>query len=259
LPAAEGQEAGWLIHLQDVTALQRHTRQTITLFDLISHKLRTPLTLIRGPLELLGEGLISIESTEWPELRDMLMKGLRRLCTETDQLLDLAGMLGRPLVNAQYAALNTTEITESVQRACRDLNLPTECCTLRYTATRSLHLNLPALEMILRQLLDNARKFHPAHAPHVQIIVRDDETGGVRLEVEDDGPGIPPELQEQVWLPFYQVDRWRTGEVPGIGMGLTIVANYVWSAGGRCWIERAASGGARVCLTIPTVNTPVND
>jgi signal transduction histidine kinase len=118
-----------------------------------------------------------------------------------------------------------------------------------------LHLNPSAFEMILRQLLDNACKFHPQHTPHVQITVSDDTTGGVRLEIEDDGPGIPAELHDQVWLPFYQIDRWHTGQVSGMGMGLTMVANTVWGAGGRCWIERAPAGGSRVCLTLPLTTT----
>jgi CheY-like chemotaxis protein len=250
LPAAEGQAAGWLVHLKDVTALQRHVRQTITLLDLISHKLRTPLMLIRGSLEILEDGLCQVGSAEWFRWRDTALNATTRLNLDVEQLLNVAVQLAGSSDNAQRGQLSATEIAESIQRACQDLELPAENCTLHHTATRPLHLNPPTLDLILRQLLNNARKFHPQQAPRVQISVHDEETGGVRLEVEDDGPGIPLELQAQVWLPFYQIDRWRTGQVPGMGMGLTLVANCVWEAGGRCWIERAA-GGTRVCLTLP--------
>jgi signal transduction histidine kinase len=181
----------------------------------------------------------------------MLVNAVNRLVLETGQLLDLAAQLERPRAGARDEVIGRDEVAEIVQRACREVDLPAERWTLRHTATRTLSLNPTAFEMILRQLMNNARKFHPQGAPQVQITVRDDEADRVRVEVEDDGPGIPPELHDQVWLPFYQIDRWHTGQVPGMGMGLTIVANTVWSVGGRCWIERPATGGTRICLTLP--------
>ncbi len=251
LPAPEGSTAGWMVHLQDVTALQRYTGHAITLLGLISHKLKTPLTLIKGSLEVLDGILSQAESEGWSEWRDMLVNAINRLDLETGQLLDLAVQLERPLAGAAFDAMGKDGIAEIVQRICPELDLPAERWTLHDTATRAISLNPAAFEMILRQLLANARKFHPQGTPQVQITVRDDEADRVRVDVEDDGAGIPPELHDQVWLPFYQIDRWHTGQVPGMGMGLTMVANTVWGVGGRCWIERAATGGARICLTLP--------
>ena len=250
-PSDEGGSTGWMVHLQDVTALQQHMQQTFTLFDLVSHKLRTTLTLIRGSLEVLGEGLLEKDSADWPVWRDILMNAVDRFALDTEQLLSTAMQISGGASRSGCGPQNVEEIAAAVQRACHEAGLPADHCTLRYAATGLPRLDLATLELILSQLLDNARKNHPQQEPQVQIAGRDDAGCGVLLEMEDDGPGIPPELQDQVWLPFYQIDRWQTGQTPGMGMGLAIVANHVWTAGGRCWIERGVRGGARICLTLP--------
>ncbi|MBM4457264.1 MAG: ATP-binding protein [Chloroflexi bacterium] len=179
------------------------------------------------------------------------LNAVDRFALDTEQLLSTAMQISGGASRSDCGPQNVEEIAAAVQRACHEAGLSADHCTLCYAATGLPRLDLTTLELILRQLLDNARKNHPQQKPQVQIVGCDDAAGGVRLEVEDDGPGIPPELQDQVWLPFYQIDRWQTGQTPGMGMGLAIVANHVWTAGGCCWIERGVRGGARICLTLP--------
>jgi len=72
----------------------------------------------------------------------------------------------------------------------------------------------------------------------------------VRLWVEDNGPGIPPELRERIFEPFF------TTKAHGSGLGLSIVHSIVTQHGGELSVESSASGGARFVLTLPAWSAP---
>ena len=83
----------------------------------------------------------------------------------------------------------------------------------------------------------------------------------VRLTVEDEGPGIPPELRERVFDKFFRAmrDGDLSGHKPGTGMGLAIAKGIVEAHGGRIWIETGNdSKGTRVLVLLPTGDTEDN-
>ena len=61
--------------------------------------------------------------------------------------------------------------------------------------------------------------------------------GGVQISVEDNGPGIPPEEHENIFKPFYQVDKHRTGNIRGTGLGLAIVQYLAAAHGGEVRVQ----------------------
>ena len=132
-----------------------------------------------------------------------------------------------------------------------------------------------AMELVLREILDNAKKFHPQKAPTVDVYASCATTKEVRLEVQedgttvekrerivgpkevrlrvsDDGLTLSPEQLSRVWTPYYQAEKHFTGEVAGMGLGLTMVATLVWSVGGTAHLYNLTSGpGVVVELTLP--------
>lgn len=247
-----GQEnSGWMIHLQDVTSQQIHMQQVIALVEMIAHKLRTPLSLMKLPLESLIEGYIDTYDTEWPEFSRILRTGYTRLERSTEQVLNLANWLDSPLFNAGSDPLTAVDVAALAEQVCNSFDLPTERWYFEQRTEQGLSINPGVLEVILHQLVDNAVKFHPQQTPSLSIVLEDAEAGCVHLCVEDDGPGIPPEFREEIWKPLYQIDPYRTGQIPGMGTGLTLVANYVMGMGGRCFVEAAHPQGTRVSLILP--------
>ena len=74
----------------------------------------------------------------------------------------------------------------------------------------------------------------------------------IRIEVTDDGVYLSPDQLAQVWTPYYQAEKYFTGEVPGMGLGLPMVASLVWGAGGSCRMNnRPDQPGAIVTIEIP--------
>jgi signal transduction histidine kinase len=114
-----------------------------------------------------------------------------------------------------------------------------------------LPLSRQALAMILQELLENAHKFHPEHAPTVKIKLSL-EPGYLTLQVSDDGLTLSPEQLSKIWVPYYQGEKYFTGQITGMGLGLAMVAALVWEAGGSCRaFNREAGPGVVIELRLP--------
>jgi len=71
------------------------------------------------------------------------------------------------------------------------------------------------------------------------------------LIAEDDGPGIPEELREEIFEPFRQAPGSATGHSPGVGVGLSLVKRFAELHGGRAWVDERPGGGASFHVSIP--------
>jgi signal transduction histidine kinase len=100
------------------------------------------------------------------------------------------------------------------------------------------------LKASIGNLLENALR----HATHEVLVRVGPVANGTLVVVDDDGPGIPPDLQDLVFQPLVRLDP-EGG--PGSGLGLTLVRRVVELHGGRVWAETAPGGGARFCLRLP--------
>jgi two-component system sensor histidine kinase KdpD len=105
------------------------------------------------------------------------------------------------------------------------------------------------LELALKNLLENAAKYSP---PGTAIRVSGARVDWeVRLVVEDEGLGIPPEHLERVFERFFRVTGAGLPAQPGTGLGLAISRGIVRAHGGRVWAENRPEGGARFVVALP--------
>jgi two-component system cell cycle response regulator len=115
-----------------------------------------------------------------------------------------------------------------------------------------LGLAQPTVELIFEELLENAKKFHPRHTPSVEVLVFGGQGETACIQVRDDGLTLMPEQLAQAWTPYYQGEKYFTGEVAGMGLGLARVASIVWAVGGTCRIfNQDDMPGVVVELTVP--------
>ena len=120
-------------------------------------------------------------------------------------------------------------------------------------------LDADELEMIFSEIFTNARRFHPTQTPRVELSLACDANGILTFVVQDDGVHLNTAELRRITQPFYQSERWHTGEVDGAGLGLNIISTLLWSAGGHLKLEnRSDRAGLKVTLKLPATLNPVH-
>jgi PAS domain S-box-containing protein len=208
----------------------------------LSHELRTPLTIVQGMSETLRHRRDDLDDASRTRLEDALVANVRRLGRLLEDLLDIDRLVrgrGSPEPGpVEAAALLRAGVAASPVGARAVVDAPDQLDT---TADRV------QVERILANLLDNAAKYAPDGVVHVRL--RPLRAGGFRLEVEDQGPGIPAGELTAAFEPFHRLDDEHPQ--PGTGIGLALVREFAAGHGGRAWAERADSAGLRVVVEIP--------
>jgi signal transduction histidine kinase len=216
--------------------LERMDRLQRTLVADAAHELRTPISALRATLENAVDG---VEDADPRALLDQV----ERLGRLTDQLLDLsrleAGAAALERSSFSVAALVTGcggggDVTLDVAPGLRGVGDP------------------QLLRQVVTNLVDNAHR----HAPGTPVVVRARAAaaagggdGGLRLEVEDRGPGLAPGESDRVFDRFARSDRSRS--VAGSGLGLAICRSIVELHGGAIRAEPAVPRGCRIVVELP--------
>lgn len=242
----------YLLRLYDVT--EAMVRQSImwSFHSQVSHKLRSPSTLLTGFLDIIEEGISTFSEAE---LQSYLSVAQEKATQLQDQIQNIFRYLEVPkLGKFDRNPCNLTEVLavitevkialgfESVNIVSGDIDLS----ELTY-----LSLSCHEMELILWELLENAKNFHPTQSPKVEISFNP-HPDGLQIQVADDGQHLSPEQLDKVWMPYYQVEKYFTGQMPGMGLGLSMVAALVWRVGGTCRMSnRSAGPGVVVELVLP--------
>jgi len=216
----------------------------------VSHELRTPLTSIRSFSEILLDNP-DLELAQRREYLRIVVKESERLTRLINQVLDLAKfdadrmewhIQSRDLnVLVQEAASAVSQIfTErGIETA---VELGTEPCIAEVDGDRIIQ--------VLINLLSNGAKFcDPTHGRvSLKLIAGSDH---FRIEVEDNGPGIPSEQLDRVFDKFHQIAERQNEDSKGTGLGLAICQRIIEHHGGRIWAESSPEWGARFILQLP--------
>jgi two-component system sensor histidine kinase TctE len=202
-----------------------------------AHQLRTPVAGIRVLAQELEHELAALtpyapEGPVWQPVLGQLLKSSERLTRLIGQLLSLARSETALSVNAEQAPMDVVPLV-------REAAEPAVLQGLR--EGRSISLDAPDSPVVARahplwlgevvvNLLDNARRYG---GPHIVLRVREVPGGGAEVQVEDDGPGVPPEQLPRLFEPFWRGDRADLRNDGGTGLGLAIAREIVERLGGR--------------------------
>lgn len=213
-----------------------------------SHELRTPLNGIIGYSSMLAES-DRVAPEKVREFARAIEQSGQHLLQLINELLDLskieAGRFDLRNEKVDLAALIGTAIDATLGLA-RPKNIDVQAPA---PGAVVLHGDRRALLQILLNLLSNAVKFTPAGG-RVDLSVAHLPDGGIALRVRDNGPGIPAEALETVFVPFERL-RGRASEVPGTGLGLAISRGLAELHGGTLHLESPPGAGTSAVLTLP--------
>ena len=205
----------------------RHLNQRSEMLSGISHDLRTPLTRIKLQLSFIKDKEISKKlSDDVEEMEKMLNEYLQFASSrsaETTETFDLSELLETTIMKYEKKEI-TTDISKEVFLDGRK-NLMQRCFS---------------------NLIDNAIKY----STNVYISLRK-LNNNILITIDDDGPGIPENERENVFKPFYKIDKSRGDSKSSVGLGLSIASDIVKSHGGNIKLETSPTNGLRIKVILP--------
>jgi DNA-binding response OmpR family regulator len=251
LTVPPGTAAAYLVRLRDVTQQVTEMRDLASFRLAVQHKLRTPVAHMAMSATLLAlaevpEGLPPAAA----EYASFVQTAAEQLGRQIDDLLTYSNPVPEP-GHAPNAVL--AEVEAIARRLAADRALPNFTWEALTPADhRVVPLGARAIEIILAELFENATKFHPSHAPGVALTLHAKGEESVVLRCEDDGVALAPTQIDMIWKPYYQAEAGFSGNMPGAGLGLPLIASLVVGAGGRvrCY-NRHPGPGFGVELILP--------
>jgi PAS domain S-box-containing protein len=244
LAAALERERAATAHLRAVNEMKT------TFLQAVSHDLRTPLTTILGiALTLERSGASGLPADEAADLLHRLSANARKLGGLLTDLLDL-DRLARDTLTPRRQQI---DIGALVRRVVEDTGINDEHAVEVDAPTVRIAVDAPKVERILENLVVNAAK-HTQTGTTIWVSVQR-QRDGVLLLVEDEGPGVPTQLREEVFQPFHK-GRNIADHAPGSGIGLALVAQFASLHGGRAWVQDRPGGGASFRIFLPDAQRP---
>jgi len=237
---------GTIVSLRDVTEQVSRTQKTWFFQDIIAHKLNTPLQALGGLDYVLAQEELN-ENTR--EMLELARNGSHELQERVYRILHYLNE-DRGHDNPLHTPLD--KLIEVMEDLRTDLQVSLHLHgTLPEGFVAMSQANLYAL---LWELCGNAKKFHPQHTPQIEIQAQCLTPKQLTLLVRDDGCNLPSEVLEKVWIPYFQHEKFFTGQQEGMGLGLPMVASLVWNAGGSCCLRNREHGvGIEVEIILPTI------
>jgi signal transduction histidine kinase len=226
-------------------AEQRASEMKNEFVSMISHELRTPLTTISGFTDTLRDSWRELDAAEVEEF-------LGIIATETDHLTNLVDdVLAIPRLEAGRLLLEPVDFRlQPAAFRIAELLFPAggeASATVAIPGNVVVNADPNRVEQILRNLLDNARKYGGDHVG-IEAIRRGSH---YLVVVADNGPGVPAGQRERIFDRFEQVEDTSHPTSTGIGLGLTLTRHLVNAMGGEVWYEPGFPVGARFCFTLP--------
>jgi two-component system, LuxR family, sensor kinase FixL len=211
----------------------------------VSHELRTPLTVVQGMASTLDERLLEMPEEQVAQVASSLARAARRLNTLLTDLLDV-DRLTRGVVEANRRTVDVAELA----RRTLERSVPAQT-PVRLEGPDHLDAEVDAaqVERMLENLIVNAVRHTAPGTPVTVSWQRHGPSGGVLLGVDDEGPGIDPQLRERIFAPFVQGDTRRHD--PGTGIGLSLVAQFARLHDGEVWVQERPGGGSAFRVLLP--------
>jgi signal transduction histidine kinase len=222
----------------------------------MNHELRTPLTELHGYLELLHDRYAQLTGTTQIRYINHAFQASNEIQQLTYNVLDAMQIdeQGKMLLAAEFVLARQVE--DIVEHLSAD-NLQNYTIQADIPVHLTAFANAQAVRQILHNLLSNGFKYAP---PQTRILIdaeqmQEDGKEYIRVSVQDEGSGIPPDEIPHLFQQFVRLKRDISGPIRGTGLGLYICRKLVEAMGGSIWVESDGipGHGSRFSFTLPTI------
>lgn len=245
----EGEISQYIANVRDITQLREAEELKQTLLSIISHELKTPVSIIKG-----YAGTLAREDANWDQAT--VAEGLRVIEEEADRLNKLITNLleaSRLQAGGFELKVSYVNLAEMVKSTVENLQTTTDKHTFEVDFPDEIPLirgDPERLHEVLTNLIGNAIKYSP-EGGLIKVGGSLTPHNTVRFYVKDSGIGIPPADQERIFERFYRVDNRLTRQSPGTGLGLYLVRAVVEVHGGKVWVESMPGEGSTFWVELP--------
>jgi len=224
--ALEIRQAGYEFEKMKVR-IERHLNQRSEMLSGISHDLRTPLTRMKLQLAFIKDKELSKKiSLDIDEMEKMLNEYLQFTSSAYSE---------------KNEDFNITELIEDILDKYENRNISKELVAKIYINGKK---NL--IKRCINNLINNSIKY--ANKINIQL---SKSNSSIIINIDDDGPGIPKEEHNNVFKPFYKIDKGRGDSKSSVGLGLSIASDIIKSHGGNILLEKSPTNGLRVKVFLP--------
>jgi signal transduction histidine kinase len=234
--------------------LRASNQEKSEILGIVAHDLQNPITVVRGLAEVLADSSIS---------RDLIPPIVEQISLTTDRMLRLVSNLlesQRLETGAMALILKDVDIAQLVESITLYYSSQAAAKELRihYAAVKEplyAFADEQAVMQVLDNLISNAVKYSPqGKTIFICLNVR---SNAIRVEIQDEGPGISPEDMKKLFRKFARLSARPTGGEQSIGLGLSIVKKMVEAMNGEVWCESELGKGATFIVELPRITTGI--
>ncbi len=222
-----------------------------------THELRAPMTVIKGNIENLVDGITGTVDERGKESLLTMMAETDRLNSLVNDLLNVS-RLEQGKISYNYEVFDASEVVEKLVEQFRT-KAEDKGLSISYAepeAPAIVNVDRGRLIEIMTNLIDNAIKY--SRTGSVAVSFKDDQKDGanhVRISVRDTGIGISAEARQRLFSRFYRVQTDQTKGIPGTGLGLWIIKQYIESMHGTITVDSLENVGTEFVVGFPRVET----
>lgn len=252
-----------VIMFLDITDRKEAERRKQEFLGMVSHELRSPLTAILGFTELAQFYLQQFPRNS-PSEKDAILNKVETILARTNQQVNIECRLVEALLDVARMEMHKFELSLQ-ERNLVSVVREMVAYQQQITHNRSIELLIPAQEhvpvhvdedrigQVLTNYLTNAFRYSPLN--EVIVVGLTVEGRSVRVFVRDQGPGLTPEQQQNIWERFYQTEAaTHRGSEGGLGLGLYIAKIIIQQHGGQVGVESEIGQGSTFWFTLPLID-----
>jgi PAS domain S-box-containing protein len=243
--------------VRDIRERKRIDRMKNEFVSTVSHELRTPLTSIAGALGLLAGGALGTLPPQGKAMIEIALKNSHRLTHLINDLLDMEKIAAGKLefTMQDHALMPLVEQALEANKAYAQQYQVTLALAGRLD-DKKIYVDAQRFMQIMSNFLSNACKFSPPGS-RVTVRVLALSEGCTRVEVQDQGPGIPEDFRARLFQKFSQADSSDTRQKGGTGLGLAITKELAERMGGRVGLDANTTEGALFYIEFPLLDQAI--
>lgn len=238
----------WTLIVRDITELHQLEQMRKDFIANVSHELKTPLTVMRGYLEM-TEDLDDIDSVMWQKAHTMMVEQTTRMDDLVSQLLSLSKMERQSTLD-EVSLVDVPKILELLVEEAISLSANKHQITADITPSLMMKGNESELRSAFSNLVFNAIRYTPAGG-NIHLSWEATKSGKAKFSVTDDGVGIETNHIPRLTERFYRVDEARTRKTGGAGLGLSIVKHALANHNSKLEVTSKLNQGSCFSFRIP--------